>query len=77
MEIPVRWLASTNAGKASIALLSLSVSLFTAGALWGFVTDSEKELDLAKGVLRISFLVALFGTLLVVQHRETLRRRNR
>ncbi|WP_189857912.1 hypothetical protein [Streptomyces poonensis] len=68
---------STNAGKASLGFAALALVLLAAGALWGLVTDSEKQIDLASGVLRLSFLPAIIAGVLVVPHHEELRRRGR
>ncbi len=56
-------------------LLSLALALFTGGVLWGLFTDSEQQLDLSTGVLRLALFPALFGVLLVFQHRRMMQRR--
>ncbi|WP_416983174.1 hypothetical protein [Streptomyces sp. T028] len=57
-------------------LLSLSVVLCVGGALWALFTDSERQRDLAEGVLRLAMFPALFAVCVVLQYREDVQRRN-
>ncbi|MER5749187.1 hypothetical protein [Streptomyces sp. NPDC002088] len=71
----MRTFITTAIGKWALGVLSVAAGFLAAGLTWWSLTDSERQADLAVGVMRAGELFAAVGFLLAVQHRGGLRRR--
>ncbi|MET9386159.1 hypothetical protein ABZY09_35110 [Streptomyces sp. NPDC002928] len=66
---------TTSAGKLAFGFFVGAISMFVAAFVWGFSTESDRQFDLAIGVMRAGEVIAAIGLLFAIRHRAVIRAR--